>query len=247
MKALILSVLSFAIFIQCSEKPDAQKIVDHAIEVSGGNMIAKSTIEFTFRGRVYTLRQGKKGRTLSRVTPTDSGEILDRKLPGGFERYFRDSLLSIPDSLARKYANSVNSVHYFAYLPSGLNDAAVNKEYLGSTLIKGESYHKIQITFDQENGGEDFEDVFVYWFNQASGNPDYLAYVYHTDGGGMRFRAAKNPRRVGGIRFVDYENYKPKEKEVLLQSLDSLYEAGELELLSMIALKDIRVTPDSYN
>ncbi|MDH3698906.1 MAG: deoxyribose-phosphate aldolase [Flavobacteriaceae bacterium] len=247
MKTLVLIVLSFTLLIHCKEKPDAQKIVDHAIEASGGKMIAKCTIEFTFRDRSYKLHHEKEGRILSRKTMTDSGEILDRKLPGGFERYFRDSLLVIPDSMARKYANSVNSVHYFAYLPSGLNDAAVNKEYLGTTLINGQSYYKIQITFDQEDGGEDFEDVFVYWFNQESGNPDYLAYVYHTDGGGMRFRAAQNPRRIGGIRFVDYENYKPKDKGVLLQSLDSLYETGELELLSVIALKDIRVTPDNYN
>lgn len=247
MKAFLITVLSIVLFVQCSEKPDAQKIIDHAIGVSGGQMIAESTIEFTFRDKTYALNHDKQGRVLSRVTLTDSGEILDRLLPGGFERFIRDSLLTIPDSMARKYANSVNSVHYFAYLPYGLNDAAVNKEYLGSTLINGQSYHKIQITFDQENGGEDFEDVFVYWFNQASGHADYLAYVYHTDGGGMRFRAANNPRLVGGIRFVDYENYKPKEEGVLLKSLDSLYEAGELELLSMIALKDIRVTRDSYN
>ncbi|NND14722.1 MAG: deoxyribose-phosphate aldolase [Eudoraea sp.] len=248
MKSIILTILfSFIFLVQCTEIPDAQKIVDRAIEVSGGNMIGQNKIEFTFRDRLYTLHHEKEGRVLSRITKTDSGAILDRKLPAGFQRYFRDTLLNIPDSMARKYANSVNSVHYFAYLPSGLNDPAVNKEYLGSALVNGKSYHKIQVTFNQEDGGEDFEDVFVYWFNQSNGNPDYIAYVYHTDGGGMRFRAAQNQRRIGGILFVDYKNYKPMDKGALLQSLDSLYEAGELELLSLIELKDIRVTPDNYN
>ncbi len=248
MKTHFLAIICCAaFFVQCRETPSAQEIVDRAIEVSGGELIPKSKIEFSFRDRLYSLDHGKKGRILSRLTRTDSGEILDKKLPGGFERYYKDSLLSIPDSMARKYANSINSVHYFTYLPYGLNDAAVRKQYLGSTLLNGKYYHKIQITFDQADGGEDFEDIFVYWFNQASGNPDYLAYEYHTEGGGMRFRAAQNHRRIGGIQFVDYENYKPKDEGALLQSLDSLYLAGALELLSKIEIADIKVSPGSYN
>ena len=248
MKAYVLAMICIVVLlVQCREKPNAQEIVDYAIEVSGGELIPKSTIEFSFRDKIYRLDHNKRGRILSRLTPTDSGDILDMKLPGGFERYYQGSLLVVPDTMARKYSNSINSVHYFAYLPYGLNDSAVRKEYLGSTQINGQSYHKIQVTFDQAQGGEDFEDIFVYWFNQVSGDPDYLAYEYHTEGGGMRFRAAQNPRRVGGIRFVDYENFKPKSEGVLLQSLDSLYQAGALELLSIIAISDIRVNPDSYN
>jgi len=248
MKTHFLAIICcLALMVQCREKPNAQDVIDYAIEVSGGELVAKSTITFSFRDRVYSLNHGKEGRILSRLTPTDSGDILDKKLPGGFERYYRDSLLTVPDSMARKYSNSINSVHYFTYLPYGLNDGAVQKEYLGSTLLNGQSYHKIQVTFNQANGGEDFEDTFVYWFNQVSGNPDFLAYEYHTDGGGMRFRAAQNPRRVGGIRFVDYQNYEPRNKSILLKSLDSLYVAGELELLSKIEISDIRVSPDSYN
>jgi hypothetical protein len=185
-------------------------------------------------------------KVLKRITKSDSADIIDAKRPNGFQRFISDSLVNLPDSLARKYGNSVNSVHYFAYLPYGLNDVAVNKKLLGEGEIGNEAYYKVQITFDKEGGGDDFDDVYIYWFNKKTLKPDYLAYEFHIDGGGMRFREAYNERFINGIRFVDYNNYKPKE-EILLPAMDSLFEAGQLELLSKIELEEIRVTPDSYN
>ena len=62
----------------------------------------------------------------------------------------------------------------------------------------------------------------MYWFNKETFKPDYLAYDFHTDGGGVRFRKAYNERYVDGIRFVDYENYKPRDpKETLDNILDA--------------------------
>lgn len=92
--------------------------------------------------------------------------------------------------MALKYYNSVNSVHYFAYLPQGLNDKAVQKELLGEVVLKGEPYYKVRVTFAQEGGGNDYEDVFIYWFHKQKFTMDYLAYEFHVDGGGMRFREA---------------------------------------------------------
>jgi len=221
--------------------------VDHAIEVSGGERYKTHEVEFYFRNKLYRLTWENGQRMLWRHTITDSGEIRDKKTPGGLQRYFRDEEIAIPDSMARKYANSVNSVHYFAYLPYGLNDAAVQKKWLERTYINGQAYNRVEVTFREAGGGEDFEDEFHYWFNEETGKPDYLAYSYHTDGGGVRFRAARNERYINGIRFVDYENYKPAEEGVLLSQLDSLYETRALELLSEIKLDSIRVIPGNYN
>lgn len=95
-----------------------------------------------------------------------------------------------------------------------MNDKAVNKLYLGKVLIKGNEYYKIKVTFNEEGGGEDFEDVFVYWVQTGTFKVDYLAYSYAVNGGGIRFKEAYNERFVNGIRFVDYNNCKPEnEKE----------------------------------
>ena len=160
-----------------------------------------------------------------------------------FERYVNREIRQIAVSMITRYSASVNSVHYFSVLPYGLNDAAVNKTYLGLSKVKGEDYHKIKVTFNEIGGGEDFEDVFVYWIHKETFKMYYLAYSYDEGHGkGYRFREAFNERYVEGIRFLDYNNYKPKSKNVDLIGMDNLFEEDRLELLSKIELKNIEVS-----
>ncbi len=246
----ILIILLLTIVFGCGGKkeplPDAQTIVDKSIEASGGALYQSSEISFTFREREYRAYREAGKRVLMRLTETDTARIEDLLSGSSFERRIDGNLQSLPDSTKMSLAEAVNSVHYFAYLPKGLNDAAVNKTYLGQEKIGDSEYHKIQVTFDQEGGGTDFEDVFVYWFHTQTYHPDYLAYQYNTNGGGKRFREAFNPRWVGGIRFVDYRNYKYS-GPLPVSELDSLFLKDELEFLSLIELEDIAVIPGNYN
>ena len=159
----------------------------------------------------------------------------------GFQRYLNNTAVEIQDSLALNYSNLINSVHYFSVLPFGLNDKAVLKKRLLSSTIKGKEYYKIEITFLEDGGGEDFEDVFIYWVGKKDFLVDYLAYAYHTNGGGKRFRVLKEQCFKKGIRFVDYHNYKPNFKEITLIDLDKAYENNQLEKVSEIVLEDIEV------
>jgi hypothetical protein len=228
-------------------KISAQQIVDKSIEVSGGELYKTNDISFDFRDRKYILQRIDGKKILRRITKNDTLDLVDVKTATGFERYVDGKLAQIPDSLANSYANSVNSVHYFAYLPYGLNDSAVIKEYLDEVVIKDKKYYKIKVTFKQENGGDDFDDVYIYWFNTKSYKPDYLAYEFHVNDGGLRFREAFNERIVNGIRFVDYINFKPIKDSESIYGIDSLFEKGELEVLSKIELKNITVNPGNYN
>ncbi len=224
----------------------AAEVVDSAIAVAGGPLYRTSRISFDFRERTYESFLEDGSKVLTRETVTDSGIIRDVRAASAFKRYLNDSLLTLADTTAHKYSNSVNSVHYFAYLPYGLNDRAVNKELLGKVTIKDAEYYKIRVTFQEEGGGEDFEDIFVYWFNTQTFRPDYLAYEFQTNGGGMRFREAYNDRNAGGIRFQDYINYKPVGK-ISVEDLDRLYSEGKLEELTRIELSGLRVIPGNYN
>ena len=227
-------------------RPDAQQIVDLAIEAAGGDRYTSSQIRFVFRDREYIGFRKDGQRILKRIQRSDTVTTEDAIRGDSFERLRNGVPQQLADTTRQKLFESVNSVHYFAYLPHGLNDAAVNKTYLGRGRIGGSDYHKIQVTFDREGGGSDFEDVFVYWFHTERLVPDYLAYEYHTNGGGKRFRQAYNERYVGGIRFVDYHNF-AYEGPLPVSSLDSLFQKGELQELSRIETTDIEVTPGSYN
>ena len=142
---------------------------------------------------------------------------------------------------AHKTKEAVNSVLYFFQLPLGLNDQAVQKQYVGDDEIKGKKYHIVKVTFQQEGGGTDFQDEYLYWINQEDFYIDYLAYNYVVNGGGVRFREAINRRIVSDMVFQDYINYKPADKTTPLTSLSGLFEEGKLKELSRIISEDIKV------
>ena len=249
MKYIILFLFS-AILFNCnnsqSKEMSAQAIIDTSIEVMGGKRLDSSYIEFAFRDKYYTAYRNNGIYQLSReFVDSVNGyaiAIKDKLSNNGFERIANKNIVTVPDSMAIRYSASVNSVHYFSVLPYGLNDAAVIKDRIDDVTIKDQNYYTIRVTFQQEGGGEDFEDVFLYWILKDSFRLDYLAYSYNeADGKGLRFREAYNEQTVKGIRFVDYNNYKPKSALVELIELPKLFESGELELLSKIELKNIKV------
>ncbi|MEX2594119.1 MAG: DUF6503 family protein [Anditalea sp.] len=130
----------------------AQEIITSAIETHGGKLYGNVLLSFDFRDRHYTAfrKNGQYVYTLEFTDPT--GQVKDVLDNEGFYREINGSKVELPEEKENAYANSVNSVIYFALLPHGLNDAAVNKEYLGETTIHDQPYHKIKITFDQEGG-----------------------------------------------------------------------------------------------
>ncbi|TCK64686.1 hypothetical protein DFQ05_2669 [Winogradskyella wandonensis] len=226
-----------------AESLTANEIIDKSIEVAGGEKFDSSTIKFVFRDHRYTaIRTEGKFRYTRFKVDDNKDSILDILKNEGFRRYINMQQVKVADSMIAKYTASVNSVHYFSVLPHGLNDQAVNKKLIGEEQIKGVDYYRIEVTFDKEGGGEDYEDVFIYWINKATFKPDYLAYSYNEDDGkGMRFREAFNERYVNGLRFADYNNYKSDNPEIKLQDLAKAFDSNKLKLLSKIELENVEV------
>ena len=243
MRIIVLAILSTAFLLSCNtELNDPQLIIDRAIETSGGTNYQQFEIEFDFRDRHYISKRDFGNFEYQRITTDSLGQTIDvYSNEKAFSRTINGNEINMPDSLSGRIENSINSVNYFVLLPYGLNDEAVNKTYIGESEIKGEGYHKLRITFSEEGGGSDFEDVFVYWIHKENYTVDYLAYRYFTDGGGWRFREAYNPRTIGGLRFVDYRNYKPNSEEAVIEGLDADFESGKLKLLSLIETENISV------
>ena len=141
------------------KKLSAQEIIDKSIQVSGANFVKNATIFFDFRGNNYKAMRKNGQFLIDRIMFVDSISIRDVITNDGFQRLVNEKKVQVVDSMATRYANSVNSVHYFSVLPFGLNDKAVKKKLLPETEIKENDYYKIQVSFTEENGGEDFEDI----------------------------------------------------------------------------------------
>ena len=230
---------------QNPENPEqqAQAIIDLAIEKQGGDLLSRSRISFDFRGRTYVSNRNGGSYTYERqFLDTLQNEVHDILSNEAFQRKIEGTVVALNSKDSSAYANSVNSVLYFAFLPYFLNDAAVKKAYLGEVNIKGQPYHKVKVGFEAAGGGKDFEDEYVYWFHKEKGSMDYLAYNYKVDGGGARFREAYNIRVIDGIRFADYINYKPNNKSMAVETFDELFEKGKMKELSRIDLENISVS-----
>ena len=231
---LFLSLLLFS----CKEEKDlseADKIIAEAIERAGGEKYDQAEIEFKFRDKVYSSSRKDGEFEFTRTFSDSLGEVKDVLNNRGFGRQREGQEVKLSDSLSGLYSESVNSVHYFVQLPYGLQDEAVKASLVGEDSIRGKSYYEIEVTFAQEGGGKDHEDVYMYWIEKEDFTVDYLAYRFFVNEGGIRFRVAENPRLVEGIRFVDYVNYKTNDLSTPLQKLDDLYVKDEL-----IKVSDIR-------
>ncbi len=240
--AFILSAL--AVFYSCQDDrlSKAQEVVDQAIQENGAYLFATSKVSFNFRGKGYSAERQGGNYIYKRFFQDSTGAVEDMLVNSAeFSRTIDGQPISLTEEWQGRYGSSVNSVLYFVEILYRLNDPAVNKSYEGTATIKGEDYHTIKVTFGQENGGEDFEDEYLYWIHTKDFTLDYLAYNYLTDGGGVRFREAFDREKIKNITFQNYINYKPESKETPLQDLPALFENGQLQELSRIINEDIVV------
>lgn len=242
-KLPILSILFFLVLIGCDSKlTDPQKIIDKAIDAAGGEKYLNSVIEFDFRDRHYIARRNGGTYSYERIFEDSLGTIHDFLTNDGFRREINNEQVEVPISMAVKYTSSTNSVNYFALLPYGLNDDAVIKTLVRETVIKDTPYYLVKVGFKAEGGGEDHEDVFLYWVNQKNFYVDYLAYSFvEDDKTSFRFREAYNPRAINGIRFQDYINYKPNDNSLNVENAEDLFKQGKLVELSKIETENVTV------
>lgn len=236
----LLSLLLVLLAAACTTSTtDPQTIVDRALEAHGSAVLDDAVVEFDFRGRHFVVTRNDGLFRYERIY-TDAGrtirEVLDND---GLFREIDGNRVPMLEQEHRSVETAVNSVVYFALLPYFLNDPAVQKTYLGAATLQGEPYHKIEVTFRQEDGGRDWEDRFVYWIHQERYTMDYLAYFFHVNNGGTRFREAFNVRTVGGVRFADYKNYTAPSVGQAVERYDQM--PADLQILSEVVLENVQV------
>lgn len=221
-----------------STPAQSEQLIKNAIAAHGGALYDMAHYGFTFRKKHYTFNN-KNGKFVYTAEETKDGKTLKDVLENGrLTRYLNGTAVELSEKDVAKYTEALNSVIYFATLPHKLKDKSVISTYLGKTQIKGQPYDMVEVRFRPEGGGVDHDDVFLYWFHGQTATMDYLAYKYNTNGGGVRFRSAYNPRTIDGVRFQDYVNYKA-EVGTPLKQLPELFEKGALTELSRIETEDV--------
>ncbi|MEO9477823.1 MAG: DUF6503 family protein [Cyclobacteriaceae bacterium] len=241
MKRNILILTTAILFTACAEQQVAQNIIDQSIVAHGMNRLQGKSVSFDFRDKTYEVIRNGQRVIYSRMFRTDSSEVKDVLVNStDFCRLEDGDTVSLTEEWKKRYGASVNSVLYFFQVPLVLNDPAAKKRYLGKTMIGSEQYYAINVRFQEQNGGEDHDDEFMYWINTETLLVDFFAYSYSTEGGGVRFREATERVDRSGMKFQNYINYKV-ELGTKLTDIPALYDKGGLEKLSLIENEKILV------
>ena len=217
----------------------ADQIVSKAIESHGGSLYDNMIVEFDFRNRHFKAQVKNGQYVYERSFESDEGWVTDVYENKKFKRMVGEKEVELTGEVSRTYQNATNSVIYFALLPFHLDDPVINRQLMRSVEIKGQPYHKVEVTFG-DGGGDNFENSYVYWIHKNNFTIDYFAYSFNVNGGGVRFREVSNVQVVEGIRFQDYNNY-TIDKDYPAHELDYAFKMGDLELVSTIELENILV------
>jgi len=252
MKYIIVLFISLIGITGCKQSPvdtitqpetlTADQIVLKAMEVHGSDDLVNSTMTFSFRTADFMVNRKNGDFLYGRLTTRNSDTITDHYTNKKTTRYLNGIPQQLPDSVLTGITSGVNSVIYFAQLPYSLDGDAVNKKIKGIDTVNGERYYEIEVTFDENGGGEDHDDVFIYWIHQQDFTIDYLAYSYCEEECGFRFRESVNRRNINGVIVQDYNNYRAKVQDPDLTELDDLFQNDGLELLSEIKTENVNIS-----
>lgn len=221
--------------------PGAQEVLNHAIEKHGYEPNQELEVAFDFRGAHFKAEFSDGEEVYRRVYKLKEDTVEDFIKKDSFIRKVNNVEVDlVNDTISRKSSDDARSVIYFALLPYSANKDVISRQLMTPTQIKGNPYYKVEVTYNKNGGGRDFENVFVYWIHQQNYTIDYLAYSYYINGGGVRFREAYNQREVNGIIFQDYINY-TIDSDFPAHELDYAFETGQLREVSKIDLKNVTV------
>lgn len=228
----------------CQGGPDAAAVVERGIEAHGGAIFEDARITFGFRGEEWSVERSDGRFRYEREYRDDEGRwVVEGMSNDSTYRRVDGEPVDLDEEARAQVELDVNSVVYFAFLPFRLDDPPVRARYLGERDIQGERYHTVEVTFQEEGGGPDWEDRFIHWFHAGEGTLDYLAYRYYRDDGGTRFREAVNRRDRSGILVQDHVNHRVEGIGDIADYPDSL-EAGALEHVSDVELERVEVVPN---
>lgn len=240
----LIPILMFAALLGCTPTDDPQFIIDKAIAAHGGSTLDNAVIEFDYRGKHFKATRNNGIFSYERTYTDSTGNVREVYNNDEVFREINGERVEITEKKRYSIQETNNSVVYFGFVPYFLNDEAVQKKYIGTSAIGDKTYHEVEITFREEDGGPDFEDRFIYWIDAKTFTVDYLAYDYHINDGGTRFREAFNIRTISGVRVVDYKNYKSEsfpQPGTPIEDYETQLGTDKLKLLSEIILENVTI------
>lgn len=229
-------------------------IVERAIEHHGGERFEHSEAAFDIASKSGTFhvevrRDGGLYRQVVEAD-TEAGRRRVTVTNDAVEVTVDGKPVTVGKGDEQRWRDHVAARVWFPFLPYGLADEGVYTHDRGLEewpLPDGaggggggtRELHKVKVTF-QPGSSTEADDEYLFWFDPETGRLEQLAYSFE---GGLRFRTAKNFRRVGGLLFADHENHGVDARGLDVDRITPEYVENEMEHVSTIELRAVQVDP----
>jgi len=245
-RSLLVASLFFASGLPAEEARRPLEIIERAIAFHGGERYENSETRlricsrsgcFKVRSRVegglYDYEaEGKVGESSRRVRITNES----------VERWEGGEPVAVEPGDEQALRDWVMARVYFPFLPYRLGDPSVQQHDLGLERWAGRELHKVKVTFER-GSSTDADDAYLYWFDPKTGRLEQFAYSFEGNPGGLRFRRAKNYRRVGGILFFDQENWGVEGEGLSVDQITPNFVDRKMRRVSEVELRGLEVQP----
>jgi hypothetical protein len=244
---LALLVCTLLLAAPAAAQDTAQQVVDRAIAFHGGDLYESTETSLTLTslsGSFRVISRVDGGRFDHTVigTTREGAERKIRSTNDTVELWLDGVSQKVRPKEEQRLRDVVNARVYFPFLPYRLNDPGVHKRDLGFEEWDGRRLHKIKVTFES-GSSTDADDEYLYWFDPETGRLEQFAYSFHTGGGGLRLRKGFNYRRVGGILFMDSENWGIDGRGHDVEEITPELAEEGLERISTVTVTDVEVRP----
>ncbi len=236
--SIVLVAITLFLLTACSFGENANGIIKRSIAFYGMDKLDGKTIDFDFREKHFTIKLNKGDYFYESTLKDSLGMVKDQLSNHGFVREQNGLVIALSQKDSIKYAESLNSVVYFALLPLKLKDKAVKAKFLRTVQVKGKEYQQVEVSFGDKDGGSHHDDIFYFWFDAKDSSMDYFAYSK----GGNRFRAIDGLINTDGIylqNYINLENKRDLKKD--LKDYHILFEQDKLSTLSHITLENLSI------
>jgi hypothetical protein len=228
-------------------KIERLEIVDRSIEHHGGDRYrhSRSSLTICSKSGCFDLMATIDGDRYEYDVRDEGGEAARRVMASNdrVERWQGGEPVALDAESEQRARDFANARVYFVFLPYRLNDPSVHKQDLGLERWGDRELHKVRVSF-APGSSTDAGDVYLYWFDPASGRLEQFAYSFGSgDGAGVRFRELANYRRVGGLLFFDQRNLGYEGPGVRVEVVTPQFVAKEMREVSMVTLREVQVEP----
>lgn len=224
---------------------DVPEIVERAFEHHGSELLEEARVSLTVSSQSGSFDVvAEPGPVFDYVVRRGEGEdLLERRHtnkpeePEASETRGSGEVRVLDGRAAQVVRDYVSARVYFLFFPYRLQDPNTYLRDLGLESWGGKSLHKVELSFEPGTS-TNAKEKFLFWFEPD--RAELVQFAYSFDGG-IRFRKLIDPRRVGGVLFASQENY-AHDGNVTVDVITPDF-AADMDLLSVVELRDIEVTP----